>query len=64
MRKYRRDVQEVAQVLAHGVGRALIPTRALRGLLGGENFHKALGKVVKFVTGGDVPVQGLGVKLC
>ena len=35
------DLQEIAQVLAHGVGGALIPGGALGGLLRGEDLHKA-----------------------
>ena len=56
-------VQEVAQILAHGVGCALVPTRTLRGLLGGEDLNEAFAKLVELVAGVDVPVQRGAVEL-
>src|SRR5207245_11167738 len=50
-------VQEVDQVLANGVGRALVPGGVREGLFGGEDFHKAVGEVIELVRLGDVPVE-------
>ena len=57
-------LEKVGEVLAHGVGRALIPTGPGGGLLRGENFHEAAGaENIEFVGRVDVPVQRGGVEL-
>ena len=60
---FRRMFKEVAHVLAHGIGRSLIPFRALGGLLGGEDFHEARGEVVELVGLVDVAVERGAVEL-
>ena len=51
-------LREVAQVLAHGVGGALVPVGALAvGLLGGQDLDEAAAEVVEAVRAADVPVQ-------
>src|ERR1035438_9865805 len=55
-------IHEVNQVLADGIGGALIPGRVGVGLLGGEDFHEPAGKVVELVGLRDVLVQGGGVE--
>ena len=58
-----RALQKEAKVLAHRVRRALVPAVALGCLPGGKNLNEAFSKVVGFVAGRDVAVQGLAVKL-
>ncbi len=47
----------VANVLAHGVGRALIPVGRFIGLLRGQYLHKPAIEIVEFISVGDVPMQ-------
>lgn len=54
---------EVLEVLADGVGSALIPLLAHFRLLGGEDIHAATAKGVEFVTVLDVAVEGGGIEL-
>ena len=56
-------VQQVNQVLADGIGRALVPRVARRRLLRREDVDKPARKVVKLVRVGDVPVQRGGIEL-
>ena len=49
---------DVADVLPHGVGRALIPVGpGIRRLLGGQHFDEAAGEVVEAVGPANVAVQ-------
>ena len=48
---------EVAGGLAHGIGGALEPVRALRGLLGGEHFDESVGEHIEPVGLGDVAIE-------
>src|SRR5713226_5194016 len=48
---------DVADILPHGVGGALIPVGRLVGLLGGEDFNKAFAERIELVGVGDVAVQ-------
>ncbi len=54
---------EVARRLPHGVGRALEPVRALRGLLRGEHLDEAVREDVEPVGLRDVPVERRRVEL-
>ena len=54
---------EVARGLAHGVGRALEPVRALGRLLGGEHLDEAVREEVEPVGLRDVPVERRRVEL-
>ena len=60
-------LREVAQVLAHGVGRALVPVALVvvfvHRLLGGEDFDEAAAEVVEAVGAADVAVQAHRLKL-
>src|SRR6516225_2284874 len=58
-----RTIQEVAQILAHRVRRALVPPGVLQGLLCGEYLNKAFAEVVELVTGVNVLVQRDTVEL-
>src|SRR5262249_19022882 len=53
----RAVVLNVARILAHSVGRALVPVRSFIGLLSRQDFHKALTERVKLVSIGDMAVQ-------
>ena len=48
---------DVGDVLADGVGGALVPVGALVGLLGGEHLDEPAAEHVELVGVGDVPVQ-------
>ena len=48
---------DVADVLAHGVGGALVPVGRLVGLLGGQHLDEAAAEGVELVGVGDVAVQ-------
>jgi hypothetical protein len=52
-----------AEVLPHGVGRALIPIRAVVGLLGGQNLDEPAGEHVEVVGPANMPVQAHRVEL-
>ena len=52
-----RPLQEVAHVLAHRVGRALIPLRVFRRLLRGEDVDETARKIVELVARLDVAMQ-------
>ena len=56
-------LEKVAQVLADGVGRALIPLRTLRSLLGGEDVDETAGKVIKLVARLNMTMKGHAVEL-
>ncbi len=60
-------LQDVAQVLAHGVGRALIPVVLVVGLvhrlLGGEDFDEAAAEIVEAIRAADVAVQARRLEL-
>ena len=58
-----RLLEKVAQVLADGVGRALIPLRAFRGLLRGEDVDEAARKVIKLVARLDMAMKRHAVEL-
>jgi len=61
---FPRALEEVGQILADGIGGALIPTGAGRCLLGGEDFHEAARtEDVEFVGRADVLVQRRAVEL-
>ena len=55
--------EEMEQVLAHGVGRALVPGGVGEGLFGGQDFHKSAGEMVEFVGLGNMAVEGGGIEL-
>ena len=54
---------QVAEVLPHGVGRALIPIRVVQGLLGGQQLDEAAAEGVERIRAADVPVEAHGVEL-
>ena len=56
-------VEQVGQVLAHRVGRALIPGGVGEGLFRREDFHEAAGEMIKLVGLRNVPVQRGRVEL-
>ena len=56
-------LREVAGGLAHGVGRALEPGSALRGLLGGQDLDEAVREAIHPVGAGDVAVERRRVEL-
>ncbi len=58
-----RMLEEIAEVLAHGVGGALIPARIRRCLLSGEDFDERVREGVELVAQVDVAVQRHGVEL-
>ena len=58
-----RPLEEVAHVLPHRVGRSLIPLRALRRLLRGENVDEAARKIVELVARLNVAMQRHAVEL-
>ena len=58
-----RVLLDVADVLAHGVGGALVPVGGLVGLLGGQDLDEAPAERVELVGVGDVPVQADAEKL-
>ena len=58
-----RILEEIAEVLPHGVSRALIPTRVRGRLLRGEDLDEAAGEIVELVARVDVLVQRGGIEL-
>ena len=54
---------QVADVLPHGVGGALIPVGTVERLLGGEDFDEAAVERIERVGAADVPMQADGVEL-
>ncbi len=54
---------QVAHVLAHGVGGALVPVHAVGRLLGGKDSHKAFAEGVEVVGQADVAVERGRVEL-
>ena len=59
-----RALEEVGQILADGIGGALVPAGTGRRLLGGENFHEAArAEDVEFVGRADVLVKRYAVEL-
>ena len=54
---------EAVEVLAHGVGRTLVPVAVVHRLLGREDVHEAAREHVEPVGLRDVPVQALAVEL-
>ena len=58
-----RLLQEITQILAHGVCGPLIPVIVAGSLLGGEDVNKVITEVIELVTTRDVPVERLTVKL-
>ena len=56
-------VQKMNEVLAHGVGGALIPGGVSEGLFRRQDFHEAAGEMVEFVRLRNVPVQRSRVEL-
>src|SRR4029450_6039331 len=54
---------EVAARLTDGVGGALKPVTAVRGLLGGEDLDEALGELVQPVGQADVTIERRRVEL-
>src|SRR6187549_3800015 len=57
------DGEEVGEVLPDGVGGALIPALIRGRLLRREQLDEAPGKLVKLVSGLNVPVEGDAVVL-
>ena len=59
--------EQVAQVLAHGVGGALVPVVPVVGLvdrlLGGQDLDEAAAEVVEAVRAADVAVQAHRLEL-
>ena len=53
----------VANVLANGIGGALIPVGGFVGLLGRQDLHETSVEIVKLIGVGDVPVQADAQKL-
>ena len=58
-----RPLQEVAHVLPHRVRRALIPLRAFRRLLRGQDVDEAARKIVELVARLDMAMQRHAVEL-
>ena len=58
-----RILEEIAEVLPHGIGRALIPVDTLLGLLGRHDVDKSATKRVKVIGALHVTVQRGGLKL-
>ena len=56
-------VQKMNQVLAHGIGGALIPRGVGKRLLGGEDLDEAAREMIELVGLRDVPVQRCRVEL-
>ena len=56
-------VEEVDQVFADGIGRALVPRGGGGGLLRGHDFHEAGGKLVELVRPRNVAVERGGIEL-
>jgi hypothetical protein len=56
-------VMEMLEVLTNGIGGSLIPGIGLVGLLGSQDFNKAVAERVENIRIGDVIVQGGGVEL-
>ncbi len=56
-------LEEIPEILAHRIGRALIPLRPFGSLLRGKDLDKAGAEIVEFVAGVDVPVQRCAVEL-
>jgi hypothetical protein len=56
-------IPEMLKVAPHRVRRALIPVRALLGLLGGEDVHEAAAEGIEVESVLDVPVQRSRVEL-
>ena len=54
---------EVAEVLPHGVGRALVPVGVVDRLLGGQDLDESAVEGVEVVAAADVPVQADRVEL-
>ena len=55
--------RETVEMLAHGVGRSLKPSRALHRLFGGKHFNVSAVERIKAIAVGDVPVQRRGIEL-
>ena len=58
-----RVLVDIADVLAHGVGGALIPVGGLVGLLGGQHLDEAAAERIELIGVGDVAVQADAEKL-
>ena len=56
-------LEKIPHVLPNRIRRALIPPRAFRRLLGGEDVHEAWSEVIEFVTLVDVRVQRGAIEL-
>ena len=56
-------LQKVSHVLADRIGCALIPLRALGGLLSGQNFDETWGEIVELIALVDMGVQRGAVEL-
>ena len=54
---------QVAEVLPHGVGRALVPVAPFHGLLSGEDLHEPPIERIEVVGAADVAVQADGIEL-
>ena len=55
--------QKMPELLAHRIGRALVPIDAVLGLLGSQDLDKAIRKRIKAVRRADVAVQRSGIEL-
>jgi hypothetical protein len=51
------------KILSYRIGGSLKPAGMFKGLLGGQYFHKAVGKHVKIVGLGYVEMEGRGIEL-
>ena len=58
-----RILEEIAQVLPHGIGRALVPARVRGRLLRGEDLDEGARELIEIVRRIDVLVQRGGIEL-
>ena len=58
-----RALEEVAHVLPDGIGRSLVPLRALGSLLSGEYVDETAGEIVELVAGLDMSMERHAVEL-
>ena len=58
-----RTLEEIPKVLSDGVGRSLVPMRALGRLLRRENLDETWREIVELVARVDMPVQRHAIEL-
>ena len=56
-------LEEVAEIAADGIGGALVPMGAARGLLCCEDLDEGAGELIELVCGGDVSDKGGAIEL-